>query len=131
MFAMPDAIVVASIIVAVAMVASAWIVSRRPHSSSPAVKPSMPMMATFPPLPSLPPEAFPVEPSGIAVEPETHLEVGTAVLASWNGVWWHAQVMGLERDGRVRIHYVGWDSSWDATVSRDELQMDISSSVDG
>jgi hypothetical protein len=88
------------------------------------------MPPPFPSLPPLPPEAFPVDPSGIAVEPETRLEVGSMVLANWGGVWWNAEVLGLERDGGVRIHYAGWDSSWDATLPRKQLQIDISRSVD-
>src|SRR5262245_7398849 len=129
MFAMPEAIIVASIIIAVGMLLSAWIVARRLSVKSPVPIQSFPMPSVLPSLVPLPPEAFPVEPSGIPVEPETSLEIGTPVLANWNGAWWRAQVIGHERDGRVRIHYVGWDSSWDTTLTRGELQMDISSSV--
>lgn len=131
MFGMPEAIVAASVILAAAMVLSAWLISRRPRTTSQAAVQS-PMLPSLPfaPLPPLPPEAFPVEPSGITVEPDTRLEVGSTVLADWGGAWWKAQVVSLKRDGSVRIHYLGWDSSWDATVSREHLQMDISSSMD-
>ena len=130
MFTMPEAIVVASIVLASGMVLSAWIISRRPPPRSPTAAPTRPAPPAFDPRHPRPPEACPVEPSGIPVEPETRLGIGTAVLANWGGTWWRARVIGLERDGRVRIHYVGWGPSWDSTVSRGDLQMDISSSVD-
>jgi len=129
MFSMPDAIVVASLLIAGGMVLSGWLLSRHRAAKFPAPAQPFPLLPAMAALPPLSAEALPVEPSGIAVEPETRLEVGAAVLANWNGVWWRAQVIGLERDGRVRIHYAGWDSSWDETVSRGNLQMDISGSV--
>jgi hypothetical protein len=74
-------------------------------------------------------EGFPVEPSGIAVEPETPLEVGSVVLSFSQGRWWRAEVVALEGDEDVRIHYPGWDSKWDVTVPRSELQVYLGDSV--
>ncbi len=125
MFVLPEFIVAAAII-AGGMVLSAWILSRAVAAKSAAASSSLPLL---PPLPPLPPEAYPVEPSGIPVEPETPLYVGDPVLVNWGGSWWRAQIIDLEPHGRVRIHYVGWEEAFDASVARDELQMDISGSI--
>jgi hypothetical protein len=77
----------------------------------------------------LPPEALPVEPSGIAVGPDTLVKPGAAVLANWQGLWWRAQVLSVGPADSVRIHYVGWDAMWDETVPRSALQVDISESL--
>jgi hypothetical protein len=74
-------------------------------------------------------EGYPVEPSGITVEPETPLEVGSIVLAYSQGRWWRAEVVALEGDDDVRIHFPGWDSKWDVTVPRNELQVYLGDSV--
>jgi hypothetical protein len=74
-------------------------------------------------------EGNPVEPSGVQVQPETPLEVGTIVLSFSQGRWWRAEVIGLEGDDQVRIHYPGWDAKWDVTVPKTELQVDLSSSI--
>ena len=70
-------------------------------------------------------EGRPVEPSEIPVTSDTPLEVGSRVLSFSQGRWWRAVVIGLEGEDQVRIHFPGWDDKWDATVSRDELQVDL------
>jgi hypothetical protein len=74
-------------------------------------------------------EGYPVEPSGIGIEPETPLEVGSVVLSFSQGRWWRAEVVGLEGDDLVTIHYPGWDSKWDVTVLRGELQVYLGDSI--
>jgi hypothetical protein len=74
---------------------------------------------------------LPAEPSGIPVEPETPLEVGATVLAFSQGRWWRAEVIALEGGERVRIHYPGWDPTWDESVPRSELQVDLGGAADG
>jgi len=71
------------------------------------------------------PAGFPVEPSGVPVELETHLEVGSTVLAFSHGRWWRAEVTALEGEEHVRIHYPGWDPIWDASMPRGALQVDL------
>jgi hypothetical protein len=75
------------------------------------------------------PEGFPVEPSGVHLEPETPLEIGATVLSFSQGRWWRAEVVALEGD-EVRIHFPGWDSKWDVTVPKTELQADLSGSIE-
>ena len=71
----------------------------------------------------------PVEPSGIAIEPENYLEVGSVVLSYSQGRWWRAEVIALEGEEDVTIHYPGWDSKWDVTVPRGELQVYLGDSI--
>ena len=74
-------------------------------------------------------EGHPVEPSGIKVEPETNLEVGSIVLSYSQGRWWRAEVVALEENEMVRIHFPGWDEKWDASVPRGELQVYLGESL--
>ena len=75
-------------------------------------------------------EGFPVEPSGIAIEPETPLDVGSIVLSYSQGRWWRAEVVALEGDDDVCVHFPGWDSKWDVTVPRGELQVFLGESIE-
>ena len=83
---------------------------------------------SLPPSPQQVPQSsagFPVEPSGIPVEFETSLEVGSTVLAFSQGRWWRAEVTALGGDEQVRLHYPGWDPIWDESVPRSALQVDL------
>ena len=73
---------------------------------------------------------LPVEPSGVPVEIETHLEAGLTVLAFSHGRWWRAEVTALEGEDHVRIHYPGWDPIWDASMRRSDLQVDLGGAAD-
>jgi sRNA-binding protein len=42
--------------------------------------------------------------------------VGDGVEVSWNGTWYNATVLVVNRDGTFRIHYDGWEASWDENV---------------
>jgi hypothetical protein len=108
---------------------------RRPTPSAsqaeiPVAMPGIPGMGLFPQVeyPSSD-EGNPVEPSDIYVDEFTPLEIGSTVLAQWGGRWWRAEVIGLEGTDHVRVHYPGWDSKWDDTIARDQLQVDLSSSL--
>lgn len=57
------------------------------------------------------------------VTTSTPLRVGDKVRAEWAGFWWEAEVSELHRDGRVKIHYAGWDDSWDESVPRGRLRL--------
>lgn len=75
-------------------------------------------------------EGLPVEPSGIPVDADTSLYVGSTVLAYSQGRWWRAEVVALEADDQVTIHFPGWDSKWDVAVPKTELQVDIHDSLE-
>ena len=53
----------------------------------------------------------------------TRRPVGTngALFVEWGGSWWAARVLGTERDGSVRVHYLGWGSEWDEAVAPSRL----------
>ncbi len=74
-------------------------------------------------------EGTPVEPSGIAIEPETPLDVGSVVLSYSQGRWWRAEVVALEENEMVRIHFPGWDAKGDVNVPRGELQVYLGDSL--
>jgi hypothetical protein len=76
------------------------------------------------------PEGYPLEPSGIQMQPETPLEIGSTVLSYSQGRWWRAEVVGIEEDDMVRIHFPGWDEKWDVTIPKTELQVDLAGSIE-
>jgi hypothetical protein len=57
------------------------------------------------------------------VTERTRLAPGDALHVEWGGRWWAGSVVRVEDDGRVRIHYEGWASSWDETVPRSRLAL--------
>jgi hypothetical protein len=126
---LPFAIIIAATVLAMGIVVAALIVARGLASGTQAQSQPAPFFPMPSSLPPLLPVALPVEPSGIAVDADTPLEVGSRVLADWNGIWWRAQVIGLESGGRVRVHYLGWEDRWDETVPRSRLQVDLSDSL--
>jgi hypothetical protein len=44
------------------------------------------------------------------------VSVGDAISVDYRGAWYAARVLALQPDGRMRIHYDGWDASWDEDV---------------
>ena len=47
--------------------------------------------------------------------------VGDKVDVKWNSSWWKGEVLSVE-DGKYRVHYTGWSSSWDESVAADRLR---------
>jgi hypothetical protein len=74
-----------------------------------------------PPLWAGPPTAAT---GGKPVGARTTLKPGDRVQVEQIGHWWAGEVLSLEQDGHVRVHYTGWDSSWDETVPRSRLRLD-------
>jgi hypothetical protein len=60
---------------------------------------------------------------GEPVDATTPLRTGDNVHVLWQGSWWAGEVMTLNLDGSVNIHYKGWDSQWDEVATRDRLQL--------
>jgi hypothetical protein len=67
--------------------------------------------------------------SNTPVELDTPLDLGQDLQIKWGGTWWAGSILGFEPDGRVRIHYFGWASSYDELKSRSELQLDRTARV--
>jgi hypothetical protein len=124
---LPTAVILASMIVASALVYAARTIATAIAREQPS-GPDSGRSATVPHQLPLSPAGFPVEPSGIPIEPETHLEVGSTVLAFSQGRWWRAEVTALEGDEHVCLHYPGWDQIWDESVPRSALQVDLGTS---
>jgi outer membrane protein OmpA-like peptidoglycan-associated protein len=64
----------------------------------------------------------PVSNDAPAATAETALTVGQLVFTEWGGGWYWARVITAGR-GRARIHYVGWEPSWDEDVSWSRLRL--------
>ena len=108
--ALPLAVVIASVVLASAIVFAARTIATAIAQPSPSGRGN----GVFPFSPNQVPRSaagFPVEPSGIPVELETPLDVGSTVLAFSQGRWWRAEVTALEGEEHVRLHYPGWDPS--------------------
>jgi hypothetical protein len=125
---MPLAVIIASVILAATILNSARMIagaiarltSKEPANGAfPYSSQAMPQSAA----------GYPVEPSGVPIQPETHLDVGSNVLASFEGRWWRAEVTDLVGEEHVRIHYTSWDPVWDESVPKSSLQVDLSGAV--
>ncbi|MGE5492677.1 MAG: caspase family protein [Actinomycetota bacterium] len=47
---------------------------------------------------------------------------GDAVDIEWHGSWYPGSVLEVKQQGRYRIHYDGYDSSWDEVVGPDRIR---------
>lgn len=65
----------------------------------------------------------PVPSSDLPVSDETSVEVGDVVQVEWSGEWYPADVLGVEEDGQLRIHFRGFSDRWDTTVHRVRVQL--------
>jgi hypothetical protein len=126
----PAAILLASLILSAAVIYGARLIAEQVGSGYAPAAPAPAPLRTTVELPAAP-EAQSVAPSGITIGPTTPLKVGATVLAPDQGRWWRAEVVALEDGGRVRVHFRGWDPTWDRSVSRDQLQVDVRSRDDG
>ena len=67
--------------------------------------------------PPAPPPPSPSKPEARALEP-----VRGPIEVEWFGTWYHATVLEALRDGRLRIHYSGYSSSYDEYVPRKRVR---------
>lgn len=47
---------------------------------------------------------------------------GSVIEVEWRGNYYAAVVLGPAGNGLTRIHYEGYDASWDESVSRDRMR---------
>jgi hypothetical protein len=52
----------------------------------------------------------------------TPLSPGQHLHCEQDGKWWDAEVVHVMNDGRVKVHYTGWERSWDEAVTRNRLR---------
>ena len=65
----------------------------------------------------------PIDSTGKAAR-AAQLKVGQVLQAESEKSWWAAKVIGRLADGRVCVHFLGWEPSWDEIVTVDRLQRD-------
>ena len=53
----------------------------------------------------------------------TPLPPGTRLQAEWEYKWYDAEVLEVQRDGLVRVHFANYDSSWDRSVTYEQLRL--------
>ena len=63
------------------------------------------------------------DPGGQPVAEDTPLEPGDRLFAQDGLRWKEAEVVKVRPDGRVKIHWIGWDSNWDEVVERNQLRL--------
>lgn len=57
------------------------------------------------------------------VSADTILKTGDRLQVEWHGAWYPGEVMGLQENGDIKIHYAGWDDSFDEVVPRSRLML--------
>lgn len=71
-----------------------------------------------PPTPAAPSTAAP----SAAVPEGKVFGIGDPVKVEWKGKWWPASVIEVSQKGRWKIHYDGYDNSWDEWVGPERIQ---------
>ena len=65
----------------------------------------------------------PVPPTGKQITDATPMEVGTRLLAQWDGKWWEVRVLEVLPGDKLKIHWMGWGTKWDAVEPRSRFQL--------
>ena len=65
-----------------------------------------------------------IESTDQPVTAETPLKIDDVLQVQWGGRWWAARVLSLEADGKVKVHFIGWEKRWEEIVPRSRLQLD-------
>ncbi|HEU4716507.1 MAG TPA: Tudor-knot domain-containing protein [Bacteroidia bacterium] len=69
-----------------------------------------------------PNDAQPVPSSSAPADAAPSFSKGDKVQVNWKGSWFPATILEVKADGKYRIHYTGYDSSWDETVSSSRIK---------
>lgn len=64
-----------------------------------------------------------IEEPGAIVTNETPIQPDSKLLATWNEKWYPVTVLHLIGDTHVRIHWDGWDATYDEDIARDKLRL--------
>jgi hypothetical protein len=120
MIGLPEALIAIAVILAIAIVWSARILTR-PRTQNP--DDFLMWSIGGVPRPDLSPDTNPVQPTGIPVRADTELVPGDPVLISWQDLWLRGEIVSIGPGDRVLVHYIGWESTWDESVPRKRLQL--------
>lgn len=83
-----------------------------------ATTPTAPAPSGIPTTPQSEPSKA-LEPQAVANDYE--IKKGDKFQAKWAGQWYPVEIVGLEPDGKVKIHWIGYTDNWDQVVPRTEL----------
>ncbi len=64
-----------------------------------------------------------IVPTGALVTGETSLHMGGNVHVESDGSWYERIITSVHEDGRVGVHYDGWESRYDEDVPRSRLRL--------
>jgi hypothetical protein len=59
----------------------------------------------------------------------TPLEKNAKVQIEWAGYWCPGEVVDVQGDDLVKVHYTGWESYWDEVVPRERLRLQAPGSM--
>lgn len=90
----------------------------KPATSATASNPTAPAPGDMPTTPQSEPSKA-LDPDAVAQDYE--IKKGDKFQAKWAGQWYPVEVVSLEPDGKVKIHWVGYTDNWDQIVPRTEL----------
>jgi hypothetical protein len=69
------------------------------------------------------PVAPPSDENGVLVLGTTCLTEGQMVRVEWGAGYHNGQVIRVNADGTVQVHYTGWSAMWDESVPRYRLRL--------
>ncbi len=75
------------------------------------------------PLPRTVPAAHVSQPTAKTVPQRAKIRAsGSPIDVEWHGAYFHATVVAMTPDGRVRIHYDGYGDVWDEDVTDERIR---------
>lgn len=72
-------------------------------------------------LPTLACEKKETKADAVLTKTTTQFAAGEKVDVEWNSKWWQAEILEA-KDGTYRVHYVGWNASWDENVGPNRVR---------
>jgi hypothetical protein len=61
---------------------------------------------------------------GVPVTADMKLSPGTPIQAQWGSFFYFAEVVSLEANGNIKVHYQGWSNHFDEALPRNKLRID-------
>ena len=70
------------------------------------------------------PDGRPVEASGIWIDNDMPLSIGSRVLAFTRNEWYRGIIIGVKSNDYFVVRFIGWEPFWDEIHERNRLQVD-------